>query len=90
MLWKNILLILLALITVISILYTYIKCSSNPALQTIVIHDGVDLSGLHDNIKKVYIVLSRINKFVDPMPITHEFSHWMVLFETETNKHYLR
>ena len=87
--WKDILLVLLITITIISIIYSYIKCSCNPALHTIVIHDDVDIKGLNDNIINVYAVVSTINGIVSPLPITHEFSHWMVLVETDKNKYYL-
>ena len=87
--WKEILIIILSLTTIISLVYSIIKCTCNPSKYSIVIHEDVDTDGLYERITRAYITLSSINKFTSPIPITHEFSHWMVLLETEKDKHYL-
>ena len=89
MCWKNIVMMAAIVVAIVAIIISFIKCMSNPAGQSIVIHDGVDLSGLNDRIEKAFIAHSAINRLISPLPLTHEFSHWMVLLKTNTNKFYL-
>lgn len=87
--WKDIVMVASLLIAIVTIIVSFIKCAANPAGQSVVIHDGVDLTGLNDKIEKAFIARSTINKLTNPIPLTHEFSHWMVLLKTVTNKYYL-
>ena len=87
--WKFIVIGVCLVLVIVLIVCMLGRYNPDPCKRTIMIHRGVDLTGLYGRIVKVHIAISTINKITNPIPLTHEFSHWMVLVKTDQNKHYL-
>lgn len=88
--WKECLIIFLALSTFILTIHTIItELSNKTSKYSIIIYKDVDINGIYENISKAYIALTTIDKKSSMLPLTHEISHWMVILETDTDKHYL-
>ena len=87
--WVKIALFISVVITIITLIYAFIKCHNDPVPNSIIIQNGTDLTGVNERIIKAHIAKTYINSLTSPFPITHEFSHWMVILETEKHKHYL-
>lgn len=89
---KNISLIMLLIVIIVAVICIicreYIKRYNN-CYNSIVIHKGCKYKELLCNIQCAFFILSEMNPIWFGLPVTHNFSHWMVLLTTYDSNNYL-